>query len=85
MGPVKPNWIDMVAPKRPEMMPRGSPKFSPQPECTMGTIARTITAFQLKRLIVLLICVGRSAPTTGARMNSARRNPAMITLGRPKL
>ena len=67
------------------MIPRAVRSSVRSPECTMGTIARTITAFQLKRLIVLLICVGRSAPTTGARMNSARRNPAMITLGRPKL
>ena len=75
----------MVAPRRPEIMPNGRPKLRPQPECTMGTIASTRTAFQLKRLIVLVICVGRSAPTIGARIKSAKRNPAMISLGRPKL
>ena len=74
----------MVAPRRPDMIPKGRPKLRPQPECTMGTMASTNTAFQLKRLIVLVIWVGRSAPTRGARIKSARRNPAMINLGRPK-
>ena len=58
--------------------------FSPQPEWIMGTIASTSTAFQLKRLRVLVICMGRFAPTMGAMMNSISKKPAMISLGRPK-
>ena len=85
IGPVKPNSMESVAPSRPEMMPRGRPKFSPQPEWIIGTMARTSTAFQLKRLMVLLICVQKSAPTKGAAINSISRNAAMIRRGRPKL
>ena len=65
-GPVKPSSMESVAPSRPEMIPRGRPKFSPQPEWIMGTMASTITAFQLKRLMVLLICIQKPAPTKGA-------------------
>ena len=85
MGPVKPNSMESVAPRRPEMMPSGRPKLRPQPEWIMGTMARTMMAFQLKRLMVLLICVQKSAPTKGAAMNSSSRKPAMISRGRPKL
>ena len=84
IGPVKPNSMESVAPSRPEMMPSGRPKLRPQPECTMGTIASTSTAFQLKRLMVLVICVAKSAPTSGAAMNRSSRNAAMIRRGRPK-
>ena len=31
----------------------------------MGTMASTITAFQLKRVMILVICVGKSSPTHG--------------------
>ena len=85
MGPLTPSSMDMVPPSSPATMPRGKPKFSPHPECTMGTMASTSTAFQLKRLMVLVICMGRSAFTKGARMNKRSRNPAMISRGRPKL
>lgn len=60
MGPVKPNSMDSVAPSRPDTMPSGRPKFRPQPEWIMGTMASTRTAFQLKRLMVLVIWVARS-------------------------
>ena len=83
-GPVKPSSIDRVPPSRPATMPSGRPKFSPQPECTIGTMASTSTAFQLKRLMVLVICIGRSAFTKGARINSSSKNPAMISRGSPK-
>ena len=67
------------------MMPRGRPKLSPQPECTMGTMASTRMPFQLKRLMMLEICVGRSAPTKGAMIRSSSKKPAMIRRGTPKL
>ena len=77
--------MEMVAPSNPEMIPRGRPKFSPQPEWIMGTMASTSTAFQLKRLMVLVSCMRRSDPPKGARMNSSSKNPVMISRGRPKL
>ena len=49
----------------------------------MGTMARTSTAFQLKRLMMLVIWVGRSTPTKGARISSRSRKPAIIIRGRP--
>ena len=73
----------IVAPSRPEMMPSGRPKFSPQPEWTIGTIASTMTAFQLKRLITLLICVAKSTPANGTSMNISSRKPVMIMRGTP--
>ena len=81
--PVKPSSMESVAPSRPEMMPSGKPKFRPQPECTMGTMASTSTAFQLKRLMVLVIWVGRSQPATGARMNISSKKAVMRMRGRP--
>ena len=81
MGPVKPSSMARVPPRRPDSTPRGMPKFSPQPEWIMGTMASTRTAFQLKRLMTLVICVGRSDPVMGAMMNKKRRKPAMISRG----
>ena len=85
MPPVNPNSMERVAPKRPEMMPRGKPKFNPQPEWIMGTMARTMMAFQLKRLMVLLIWIQKPAPTKGAAIYSISRKAAMIKRGSPKL
>ena len=82
-APVNPNSIERVAPSRPEMIPSGRPKFSPQPECTIGTMARTSTPFQENLAMILEIWVGRSAPTNGARIRSSRRNAVMISLGSP--
>ena len=84
IAPVKPSSMESVAPRRPDMIPSGSPKFSPQPECTIGTIASTSTAFQLKRLMVLVICIARLQPTSGAMINSSSRKQAMIRRGSPK-
>ena len=50
----------------------------------MGTMARTRMPFQLKRLIILDICVGRSAPTKGAMISRRSRKPVMIRRGTPK-
>ena len=83
-GPVKPSSIDIVAPRSPDIIPKGSPKFKPQPECTIGTIASTSMPFQLKRLMIFEICVGRSAPTIGAMINKRIRKPVIISLGSPK-
>ena len=81
MVPVKPISMARGPPSRPARTPRGMPKFSPQPEWIMGTIASTSTAFQLKRLMTLVIWVGRSDPVMGAIMNKKRRKPAMISRG----
>jgi hypothetical protein len=85
MTPVKPSSMDSVAPRSPDTMPSGRPKFSPQPEWIIGTMANTSIAFQLKRLIVLVSCVVKFAPTNGAVIKSSSRNPAMISLGNPNL
>ena len=83
MPPVNPNSMERVAPSRPEIMPRGRPKFRPQPEWIMGTMASTMMAFQLKRLMTLVICVAKSTPATGARMNISSKKPVMIRRGTP--
>ena len=82
-GPVKPNWMDSVPPSSPATMPRGTPKFTPQPEWIMGTRESTSTAFQLKRLMILMTWRPRFTPTKGAMTNSSSRKPAMIRRGRP--
>ena len=64
-------------------MPSGRPKFRPQPESTIGTIASTSTAFQLKRLMVLVSCVRKSAPTIGAKINIRIKKPVMIIRAGP--
>ena len=51
----------------------------------MGTMARTMMAFQLKRLMVLLIWIQKPAPTKGAAIYSISRKAAMIKRGSPKL
>ena len=81
IGPVKPISMASVPPKSPARTPRGIPKFSPHPEWIMGTMASTSTAFQLKRLMTLVIWVDRSDPVMGAMMNKKRRKPAMISRG----
>ena len=48
----------------------------------MGTMASTIMAFQLKRLMTLVICVAKSTPATGARMNISSKKPVMIRRAR---
>ena len=83
IGPVKPSSMDSVAPRRPEMIPSGRPKLRPQPEWTIGTIASTMMAFQLKRLITLLICVAKSTPANGTSTNISSRKPVMIMRGTP--
>ncbi len=59
------------------------PKFSPQPEWIIGTMANTSTAFQLKRLMTLVIWVAKSDPVIGAIMKRKIKNPVIISLGRP--
>ena len=75
--------MESVAPKSPAMMPRGRPKFSPQPDCTIGIIASTITAFMPKRTSVSDSEVSTRTPTNGAAMNSPSRNRPMMTRGQP--
>ena len=75
--------IESVAPKSPAIIPSGNPKFRPQPACTIGIIARTITPFIPKRTSVFDSEVSTLTPTKGAAMNSPSRNSAMIIRGHP--
>ena len=81
MGPVKPISMASVPPSRPARTPRGMPKFSPQPEWIIGTMASTSTAFQLKRLNTFVNWVVRSDPVSGAMINRTRRKPPIISRG----
>ena len=45
MLPVTPICIEVTAPRRPAIIPSGRPKFSPQPDCIIGTIASTRMPF----------------------------------------
>lgn len=73
----------MVAPKSPAMIPSGSPKFRPHPDCTMGTIARTKTPFMPNLTRVSLIDESIRTFTNGARTKRDNKNRAMMALGHP--
>ena len=64
-------------------MARGRPMFRPQPEWIIGTMARTMMAFQLKRLNTLVNWVHRLTWAKGASRNISSRNAVMISLGTP--
>ena len=66
-------------------MPSGRPKLSPQPEWIIGTMASTMMAFQLKRLMTFSTCVPKLTPATGVSANSRSRKPVIISRGMPKL
>ena len=73
----------VTAPRSPAMMPSGRPKFRPQPDCTMGTMASTRTPFMPKRTRVSLKAASTGTPTNGETMKRMTRKTAIRILGQP--
>ena len=83
MLPVTPICIEVTAPRRPAIIPSGRPKFSPQPDCIIGTIASTRMPFIPTRTSVSEMEASMRTPTKGAAMKSASRKSAIIIRGQP--
>src|SRR5450830_357089 len=81
--PTSPNSMLRVAPSSPAIIPSGRPKLSPQPACTMGIMASTITPFIPKRTIVSISDASIRTPTEGATTNSESSTSPMMIRGQP--
>ena len=81
--PVRPNSMLVTPPKMPATTPMGKPKFSPQPDWTMGIKLRTKIENMPKRARTFSTESPRDTPAAGAAAKRANRNRPMISRGSP--